>query len=398
MIDRSPEGGRHVALRSVAAGSVRRLLLSCGEASGDLYAGALTRELRALMPQVAVAGLGGPQFAAAGGELIADYRGLAVTGLTEAIAKIPESLRTIRRLVASARAQPPDALILIDFPDFNFPLGRRIKKLGIPVIYYISPQVWAWRRRRLKTIRRIADRVLVIFPFEEAIYREAQVPVEFVGHPLVELACASAPRAGFLSALGLDPAAPTVAILPGSRANEVSRILPDLLAAARLIAAAVPNAQFVVARAPNLDDALFSPAEAGSDIRFVEGETDAVLASADVALTASGTATVQTALHNTPMVVVYRLSPLTYKVGRRLVHVDTFGMVNLIAGERIVPELIQDAFTPEGVAAEAVSMLTDRVRAARIREGLARVRAKLGDPGASRRAAEAILQIAGAHA
>jgi lipid-A-disaccharide synthase len=251
----------------------------------------------------------------------------------------------------------------------------------------------------LKTIREIADRVLVIFPFEEAIYRDAGVPVEFVGHPLVDLAKASAPRDAFLRAHGLSPDAPTIAMLPGSRANEVGRILPDLLAAARLIASRVPGTQVLLARAPNLDDHLFAALRDGAPpITSIEGDTDAILASADVALTASGTATVQTALHNTPMVIVYRLSPMTYRIGRRLVKVDAVGMVNLIAGRTIVPELIQEAFTPEAVAHEAVSMLTDPARSAAIREGLADVRAKLAGTGASRRAAEAILRVVADHA
>ena len=372
-----------------------RLLLSCGEASGDLYAGALTRELVAIDPALSVAGLGGPQFAAAGGRLVDDYRDLAVTGLTEAVAKLPRSLAARRALVAEAERSRPDTLVLIDFPDFNFRLAPPIKRLGVPVIYYISPQIWAWRPKRLATIRSIADRVLVIFPFEEAIYREGNVPVEFVGHPLVDLVTPSVGRDAFLGARGLTPSAPTVAILPGSRPNEVSRILTGLAEAAELIRAAVPAAQFVVARAPHLDDRLFQIVRSrlSGAIVIVEGDTDAVLASADVALTASGTATVQTALHDTPMVIVYRVSPLSYHLLRRLVTVETIGMVNLIAGERIVPELVQDAFTPEAVAREAVSMLTNPERAAQIRAGLARVRARLGGPGASRRAAEAIMRI-----
>ena len=373
-----------------------RLLLSCGEASGDLYAGALIRELRALDAGVSISGLGGPHFAAAGGRLVDDYREIAVTGLTEAVAKIPRSLAAFRRLVRSAKSDKPDALVAIDFPDFNFRLARALKRLGVPVIYYISPQIWAWRPKRLETMRRIADRVLVIFPFEEAIYQKGGVPVEFVGHPLVDLAAPSASRSDFLRARGLSPTAPTVAVLPGSRPNEVSRILPDLLEAARLIHAAVPETQFVVARAPHLDDGLFAlkGSDPGSDPFapvVVEGDTDTVLASADLALTASGTATVQAALHDTPMVIVYRLSPLTYRLGRRLVTIGMIGMVNLIAGEKIVPELVQDAFTPEAVAREAIALLTDRERATRVKAGLARVRERLGGSGASRRAAQAIL-------
>jgi lipid-A-disaccharide synthase len=372
-----------------------RLLLSCGEPSGDLYAGALARELKALSPDVTLVGLGGPQFAEAGGQLLADYRGLAVTGLTEVIAKLPRSFDTLRCLVSSARREPPDALVAIDFPDFNFRLARRVKSLGIPVVYYVSPQVWAWRSGRINTIRRIADRVLVIFPFEEDLYRQHGVPVEFVGHPLVELAKASTPRGPFLDRLGLSSSAPTVALLPGSRPNEVLRILPKLVGAAERVRQKIANVQFVVARAPNLEDELFETAARSTSLRLaiVEGETDAALDAADVVLTASGTATVQSALHDIPMVVVYGLSPLTYSVGRRFVRVKTYAMVNLIAGERIVPELIQDAFTPDAVAAEAVSLLTDRARVARIRQGLAAVRARLGAPGASRRAAEAILKV-----
>jgi len=289
-----------------------RFLISCGEASGDLYAGALTRELLAVDSTIRVAGLGGPRFAAAGGTLVDDYRDIAVTGLTEAIAKLPRSFAARRRLVAAAEADRPDALILVDFPDFNFRLAPPIRRLGVPVIYYIGPQIWAWRAGRLATIRAIADRVLVIFPFEERIYREGGVPVEFVGHPLIDLATPSAGRGAFLSAHGMAPSAPTVAILPGSRPNEVSRILPDLTAAAERIRAAVPGAQFLVARAPHLDERLFATGAArtlgaAAPLAIVEGDTDTVLASADVALTASGTATVQTALHDTPMVIVYRV-------------------------------------------------------------------------------------------
>jgi lipid-A-disaccharide synthase len=373
-----------------------RLLISCGEPSGDLYAGALVRELRAIDSGVSASGMGGPQFAAAGGELLEDYRGIAVTGLTEAIRGIPRSYGALRRLAAWARANRPDALVVIDFPEFNFRLARRIKALGIPVVYYVAPQIWAWRAKRLEQIRGFADRVLVIFPFEEELYRSGGVPVEFVGHPLLDLARASAPRSAFLSSHGLSLSSPTVAILPGSRPNEVARILPDLAGAAKKIRLNLPSAQFIVARAPNLDDAPFESFSAGGRtlVRVIQGDTDAVLASSNVVLTASGTATVQAAIHNTPMVIVYRMSALSYRVVRRMVTVDKIGMVNLIAGETIVPELIQDEFTPARVAGEAINILTDEKRVLRIRAGLARVREKLGSPGASRRAAEAVLAVA----
>ena len=370
-------------------------MISCGEPSGDLYAGALAVEIRRREPDASIFGLGGQRLMAGGGELLADYRGLSVTGLVEALRVLPKSLTVLNRLVDAARSERPQVLVAIDFPDFNFRLAAAVKRLGIPVVYYISPQLWAWRGSRMRVIQRIADRVLVIFPFEEQLYRDAGVPVQFVGHPLVDLARAQEPKDAFLRELGLTPAAPIVALLPGSRPNEVERLLPVMRDAAKLISAKVPGAQFVVARAPSLDDRLFSEmrwdAVAPS---VVLARTDDVLAISDAVITASGTATVQAALHGRPMVVVYRLSPLSYRLGRRFVRVDHVAMVNLIAGRRIVPELIQDECTPQNIAAETVSLLTDSQRAAATGTALAEVRAKLGAPGASGRAAEAVLEVA----
>lgn len=333
---------------------------------------------------------------AGGGELIADYRGLSVTGLVEALRVLPRSFAVMNRLIDAARSERPDALVVIDFPDFNFRLASAVKKLGIPVIYYISPQLWAWRASRMQIMKKIADRVLVIFPFEERLYQDAGIPVQFVGHPLVDLARAHEPRAQFLNELGLDGTRPIVALLPGSRPNEIERLLPVMRDASARISSALPGAQFVIARAPSLDDRLFS-AVTWNGVRPVEvlARTDDVLAICDVAITASGTATVQTALHGRPMVVVYRLSALSYKLGRRFVRVNDVAMVNLIAGRRVVPELIQDDCTPERVAAEALLLLTNRERSAETTRALAEVRAKLGAPGASGRAADAVLAVAG---
>ena len=373
-----------------------RLLLSCGEASGDLYAGALTSELRSLAPDVEIAGLAGPEFARAGGRLIDDYRGLSVTGFTEIVSMLPRLRAAKARLLAEATKHRPDALIAIDYFGFNGRLARAMKAIGVPVVYYISPQIWAWRSGRIKLLRDVTTRMLVIFPFEERIYRDAGVPVEFVGHPLIDLARSATTREELASRLGLDAAAPIVAVLPGSRTSELRRILPTQVAAAERILATAPRTQFVFARAPHLDDRLFEPARRLARAAIVEGETDAVLAASDVVLTASGTATVQAALHGKPMVVVYRVSALEYRVGRPFVKVDTFAMVNLIAGTRVVPELIQDDFTAEAVASEVLSLLTDQERATRMREQLAAVRSQLGGPGASRRAAQAILRTIGA--
>jgi len=375
------------------------VMISCGEASGDLYAGALALELRRLDPGLRVFGMGGERLQAAGAELLADYRGISVTGLLEVVRLLPRTYVLYRRLVAEARARRPEVAVLVDFPDFNFRLGRSLHALGVPVVYYVAPQLWAWRPGRLRTMQRFVDRVLVIFPFERAVYERAGVPVEFVGHPLTDLACAGVTRAAFLGELGLDADAPTFALLPGSRANEVRAILPGLAAAAGRIAHELPTAQFVLARAPGLDDRLFGPLDevsrdAGLRMARTESRTDEVLASADVALTASGTATAQAALHGCPMVIVYRLSPLTYRLGIRFVKVDTYGMVNLVAGRRVVPELIQDDFTPDAVAREALRFVRETAYANATREALREVGRRLGDAGASARAARAVLRVA----
>lgn len=369
-------------------------MISCGEPSGDLYAGALVAALRRREPDVEVFGLGGDRLKAAGGELVADFHGLSVTGLTEALAVLPRSFRTLRLLTETARTRRPHALVVIDYPDFNFRLMRAIKRLGVPVIYYVSPQLWAWRAGRMKTMRRLVDRVLPIFPFEAALYREAGVDVRFVGHPLVDMVAPEQTREQLLRRLNLDPAKPVMALLPGSRPNELKRLAPVMAAAAPLIAAAVPGVQFLVARAPNLSDRLFeSFGIPGVTLRIVEGRTDDVLNAAETVVTASGTATVQTALHGKPMVVLYQLSPLTYRLGRRMARVDMYAMVNLIAGQRVVQELIQDDCTAEAVAAEAVRIATDTEYRGRMIEQLADVCRRLGGSGASERAAEAVLDV-----
>jgi lipid-A-disaccharide synthase len=371
------------------------VMIACGEPSGDLYAGALARELRRLSADTRIAGLGGEHLRNAGADLVGDYRGLSVTGLVEAVRVLPRAWAMHRALVERARRDRPDALVVIDFPDFNFRLARSLHRLGVPVVYYVCPQVWAWRSGRLRVLKALVDRALVIFPFEAAIYRDAGIPVEFVGHPLLDLTPVSAGRAALAAEWGLDDAAPTVALLPGSRPNELRGTLPTLAAAVPLIATRVPGVQFVVARAPGLSDDLFGLLRriAGSRIAEVAGRTDDVLSASDVVITASGTATVQAAIHERPMVIVYRLSPLTYRLGKRFVKVDTYGMANLVAGRRIVPELIQDAFTPEAVAAETAWYFDDPAYAARTRAALADVRARLGHHGASRRAAEQVLAV-----
>jgi lipid-A-disaccharide synthase len=385
-------------------------MISCGEASGDLYAGALTSRLRALDPSVEVFGFGGRRLAAAGGDLVADFGALSVTGFTDAVRFVPRTLRLLRRLVAAARERRPDVFVAVDAPDFNFRLLSAMRRLGIPVVYYISPQLWAWRKGRMATMQSKVDQVLVIFPFEEELYRSAGVAVEFVGHPLAELIPVSEPREPFLRGLGLNAEAPTVALLPGSRRNEVERTTPILAEVMPLIRARVPGVQFVVAAAPTVPEAAFTPLTGdvrGGRLQAAEGRlkpapamavvrdrTDDVLNACDLAITASGTATVQCTLHERPMVVVYRLSWIDAQMARRFLTLDTFAMPNLLAGRRIVPELIQDDFTAPRVAEEAISLLTDADRRMRMREALRDVRDQIGATGASARAAAAVLEVA----
>ncbi|MGB2715040.1 MAG: lipid-A-disaccharide synthase [Vicinamibacterales bacterium] len=370
-----------------------RVMISCGEPSGDLYAASLAAELLRIDPSMILTGFGGERLRQAGAHLVGDFGGLSVTGLVEVARVLPKTYAIYRKLVADARANRPDVFVAVDFPDFNFRLAQAVRRLGVPVVYYISPQLWAWRPGRMKTMKRIADRVLVIFPFEAEMYRKAEVPVAWVGHPLLDRAWPSRPRHEWRVQIGALPDVPLVALLPGSRANEVREILPLLIQTADRISARLGRVQFVVARAPHLDDALFAPATERGGMLLVEGMTDEVLAAADVALLASGTVTVQAALHECPMVVVYRLAPLTYRLGKPFVRVDTYAMANLVAGRTVVPELIQDAFTPQAVADQAVDILTNDARASRMRADLREVRQRLGDPGASRRAAAAVIDV-----
>ena len=369
-------------------------MISCGEPSGDLYAGALVAALRKREPDIEVFGLGGERLKAAGGELVADFHGLSVTGLTEVLAVLPRSFRTLRLLADTARRRKPHALVVIDYPDFNFRLMRLISRQGVKVIYYVSPQLWAWRASRMTSMKRFVHRVLPIFPFEAALYEKAGVDVRFVGHPLIDLVAPEQSREQLLHRLHLDPSKPVMALLPGSRANELERLVPVIAAAATRIAAAVPGVQFIVARAPNLSDRLFEGfGIPGVTLRIVEGRTDDVLQAADSVVTASGTATVQAALHGKPMVVLYKLSPLTYRLDKPLGRVDMYAMVNLIAGQRIVRELIQDDCTPEAVAAEAIRIASDTGYRDEMVGHLAEVCIRLGGPGASERAAEAVLDV-----
>jgi lipid-A-disaccharide synthase len=365
------------------------ILISAGEASGDMYAARLATALRERVP-VHLFGMGGPRMREADVEIVADYREVHVLGITEVLAKIPSLVRVLGRLSREARRRKPALAILTDFPGFHLRLARKLKNRGVPSVYFICPQFWAWRPWRANLVRRRFVRGLCIFPFEQEWYRARGVAADFIGHPLVGEVRATRTREQFAADHGLDPARPIVAILPGSRPGEFRQHLPRILPACASVGPS-RGAQFVLALAPGLTTAEIAP-YLGSDfpVKVIEGSTYDAVAAADVAIVSSGTATVETALLGTPMIVVYRVAPFTAAVARRLVRTPMFAMVNLIAGRRVVPELIQDDLTPERVAMEAARLLDSPTERNRMREDLAEVRAKLGAAGAIDRAADII--------
>jgi lipid-A-disaccharide synthase len=369
------------------------LLVSCGESSGDLYAAEVVRHLRARHPDLEVVGLGGDRVAAEGARLLAHVRELAVVGLVEVLGHLPRLRRILGSVLDEVDRAPPDAALLVDYGGFNLRLAKALHQRGIPVAYYVSPQVWAWRRGRVKAIRRYVRRMLVIFPFEEDFYREAGVPVSFVGHPLVDVVGPRSDPSEALERLGLDPERPVVPLLPGSRPNEVRLNLPPLLGATRGLARRRPDLQLAVAAPATLPRALAEDAWAGLPVRVFRDSSRDLLAVARAAIVASGTATVEAALLDAPMAVVYRVAWLSYLLGRPFVHVPHYAMVNLIAQRRIVPELIQHGFTAQRVEAAVMELLEDPERERRMRADLAEVRRRLGEPGASVRAAEAVSRL-----
>ena len=368
-----------------------RLLISCGEPSGEFYGAELVAELRKREPGLEAFGLGGDRLASENVRLLAHLKDLAVVGLVEVLSHLRRLKRLFDHVVAEAARLRPDAAILIDYPDFNLRLARELRKLGIPVIYYVSPQLWAWRRGRIKDVKRDVSKMLVIFPFEEQIYRDAQVPVAFVGHPLIDHVTPPSDRAAVARILGLDGDRPVIALLPGSRNKEVGFNLPPILGAVKLLREARPELQFVLAAAPHLRANAFEDVSSAGVV-IVEGRARDVMRASRTAIVASGTATVETALTLTPMVVVYRLSGLTYALGKPLVQVSQYAMVNLIAGRTVVPELIQKDFTPAKVTEETLRILDDGEERSRMLTDLLEVRGKLGAGGATQRAADEVMK------
>jgi lipid-A-disaccharide synthase len=366
-----------------------QILISAGEASGDMYAARLATALRARV-DVQLFGMGGPRMRDAGVDLVADCSEVSLVGIVEIAKKYPALKRVWNRLVGEAARRKPRLAILTDFPGFHLRLARALKRQGVQNVYFVCPQFWAWRPWRANLVRRRFARGLCIFPFEQDWYRARGVKADFIGHPLVGNVAAKRTRAEFAVAYGLNPSVPIVAILPGSRSGEIAHHMPTLVQACRLILKD-RKVQFVLALAPGAKQSLIAPYLAPDvAMRVVEDATYDALGAADLSIVSSGTATVEAALMDAPMIVVYRLAPLTAAIARLLVRTPMFAMVNLIAGKQVVPELVQQDFTAARLANEAIGLLDSPDARAEMRRGLEDVRKKLGPPGAVERAADLI--------
>lgn len=375
-------------------GLKQRLLLVAGEASGDLHGGNLARALLAEQPTLQLLGVGGRRMREAGVELLFDIRDLAVVGAVEAMHSLRTLWEVYRTLLRTVERTPVDAVLLIDFPGFNLKLAKAMAQRGIPVLYYIAPQIWAWHQGRIKKIRRRVRKLFVILPFEAKLYHSAGIDAEFVGHPLLDLVPLDGSKADACARCGLDPAAPVIGILPGSRRSELQYLLRPMLEAAALIHARMPAAQFILPLAETLQPAEVQKAleTAAVPIRLLQRQTYEVMQAADVLLVASGTATLEAALIGTPMVIVYKAHLLTYVLARLVMRVACIGLPNVIAGRAIVPELWQYDVTAENMAAQALSLLRHPERAAAMRTELATLRRQLGSPGVPERVASGVVR------
>jgi len=376
------------------------IFLSAGEASGDLHGATLSRALGDLAPGIRLRGMGGPRMAAAGVDVIADLSAHAAMGTSEAIGRIPGLVRAYRLLESRLARERPRALVVIDFPEFNLRLARAARRAGVPVVYFIPPQLWAWRRGRIRQVARRINRVLAVLPFEPQIYEGADIPVDFVGHPLLDVLPLDLSREDARRRLDIAPGETVVGLLPGSRREEVAKLLPPMLVAAKRLAAAGVSRRFALGLAPTVDRAAVEReigaafAEGGPRVDVLEHRTYEVMAGADTVLIASGTATLEAALLGAPMVVCYRVSRLTEAVVRMLARVHWCSLPNLIAGREVVPEILQDELNGQRLASEVLRLLDDPATAEAQRTAFKEVRAQLGDRGVGRRAARAMLEVA----
>jgi len=373
-----------------------KVLIVTGEASGDLHGAEVARAIRALSPGAKLYAMGGEKLRCSGAEILVDAGDLAVVGITEVFGRLGPILKALALLKAFLRRERPDLVLLVDYPDFNLRLARAAKRAGVPVLYYISPQVWAWRPGRINKMARIVEKMAVIFPFEVPLYQAAGVPVEFVGHPLMDVL---ENWEGKKTAEGERELTgdPLIALLPGSREKEISSLLPEMIRAMEILKRKRPELKYLLPLAPTIRRekvAKFIPGNS-PELTILEGRTYEAIAAADLVIVASGTATLETALLGKPMVIVYRVSSPSYWIGRLLIRVKCIGLANIVAGRKIAPELIQKEASGEKIAAEAERILSDSRYREEMKDALAEVRKKLGKTGAAFRVAEIALELIG---
>ncbi|MCI0707532.1 MAG: lipid-A-disaccharide synthase [Ignavibacteriae bacterium] len=372
---------------------VRRVMMIAGEASGDLHGAGVVRQLMQMHHTLEIFGVGGDNMRREGMQLVYHVSELSVMGFAEVAKQLPRIYSVEKALEQLLLFKKPDVVVLIDYPGFNLRFAKIAKRNNIPVVYYISPQVWAWRKSRIKKMKGIVDRMLVVFPFEVELYKEEGIDAEFVGHPLLEVLKPGLEREGFFKRYGLDPVRPVLGLLPGSRVQEIERIFPNMISAARRVAAE-SGAQVVIGVAPTLDEKYFTTMYNVNGAQLIKGATYDVMSHSDVALVTSGTATLETACLGTPLIVVYKTSWITYLIGRLFVRIKNIGLVNIVAGKQIAPEYIQHEATSANLAREALRLLNDKQAADAMRAELGKIKGMLGEHGAAQKVAERILQMA----
>jgi lipid-A-disaccharide synthase len=385
-----PEKKDPIQIMKVLNRKNKTIMIVAGEASGDMHGANLVREMLKVEPALSFYGIGGRKMKEEGVQLLADASDMAVVGLTEVVSKLRIILKNMGMMKKSLDERRPDLVILIDYPDFNLPLAKAASKRGIKVFYYISPQVWAWRKGRIGQIKKTVNKMAVILPFEVEIYRKEGFEAKYVGHPLLDVVNLSYSKQESRKKFGLVEDKITIGILPGSRLSEIKKLMPELMRAAQILKKEMPDTQFVLPLADTLEEKTVTEiiSRFNVKIKVISGHTYDVISCADLALVASGTATLETALLEVPMIIVYKISLLSYFIGRLFVRVKNIGLVNIIAGKTIVPELIQGDASGERIAAEALSILKNGERKQEIIKELESIRAKLGEPGAAIRTAQ----------
>ncbi|MFC1533053.1 lipid-A-disaccharide synthase [Thermodesulfobacteriota bacterium] len=375
----------------------KHILIIAGEASGDLHGANLVHAMKDLNSGITIRGIGGKKMEEAGVDILTSSSDMAVVGLTEVFSRLNSIIRARLKLGSLLKNSSPDLLILIDYPDFNINLARTAKRYGVPVLYYISPQVWAWRRGRIKKIARLVDRMAVILPFEKEFYFKTgtAIDVEYVGHPLLDAIPHDLDKDKIKRELGLQNANPILGLLPGSRNEEVKNLLPQMIEAAEILSSRYHNLKCILPIAPTIPPERVQSAINQSSLNIIASPKDiySTLSVCDIALVASGTATLETSIMEVPMVIAYRVSPISSWIGKMVIKVPYVGLVNLIAGEEVVPELIQDKVTPQRLADRALDILENESRKTEMINKLRIVNARLGSGGASKRTARIAMQM-----